>query len=183
MVYVPTIGLRSRPKLIQLGDPMRVELFHASKFGNGARIAQELKRVFEAEGDQVMVHHIDDVRPKEVLPADLYIIGSPTRFGGPIGSMRKFLKKAQMPPGSKYAIFATHTDGGPNKKIGKAPTQEELDRVRRTIPELDQILRDKGAVKVADKVFDVTGDIMKGTLKEGWEGRVQEFTTAIRGTL
>ncbi len=158
-------------------------MFHASKFGNGERVSEELKRVLEADGHQVAVHHVDKVRPKETQPADLYIIGSPTRFGGPIGSMRKFVKKASLPPGSRYAIFATHTDGAPDKKTGKLPTQEELDRERRTIPELDQLLKEKGLIKVTDKVFPVTGDIMKGTLREGWEIKVDEFANAILGAL
>jgi flavodoxin len=166
-----------------MGDRLRVELFHASKFGNGEKVSEELKRVLEAEGHQVTVHHIDRVKPKEVQPADLYIIGSPTRFGGPIGSMRKFVKKASLPPGSRYAVFATHTDGAPDKKTGRLPTQEELDRERRTIPELDQLLKDKGLIKVTDKVFPVTGDVMKGTLREGWKINVDEFAYAILGAI
>ena len=166
-----------------LGDRVRIVLYHASKFGNGERVAEELRRVMEAKGHHVAVHHIDKVRPKEAQPADLYIIGSPTRFGGPIGSMQKFVKKASLAPGSKYAIFATHTDGAPNKKTGKLPTQEELDRERRTIPELDQLLKEKGLVKITDEVFQVAGDTMKGTLREGWEIKVDKFTDAILGAL
>lgn len=160
---------------------MRIELFHASKFGNGERISEQLRHVLESKGHQVTVHHIDHVDPREVLPADMYIIGSPTRFGGPIGSMKKFVKKASLPPGSRYAIFATHTDGAPNKKTGKMPTQEELDRGRKTIPELDQLLKEKGLVKITGKVFQVTGDVMKGTLREGWENEVNDFVTNILG--
>jgi len=162
---------------------LRIELFHASKFGNGKRVSEELKRVLEAEGHQVAVRHIDGVKPKEGQPADLFIIGSHTRFGGPIGSMKKFVKKASLPLGSRYAVFATHTDGAPDKKTGRLPTQEELDRERKTIPELDQLLKEKGLIKVADKVFPVTGDVMKGTLREGWEIKVDEFATAILGSI
>lgn len=72
---------------------MKIELFHASKFGNGAMIAEELRRIAETSGHQMNVHHIDDARPKEMPAADMYIFGSPTRFGGPIGGMRRFIKK------------------------------------------------------------------------------------------
>jgi multimeric flavodoxin WrbA len=131
------------------------------------------------KGHQVNVHHIDESEPKELPLADLYIFGSPTRFGGPIGSMRRFIKKVSLLSGTKYAIFATHSDGVPDKKTGLKPTEVELSRERKTIATLDEILREKGLVKVADKVFLVSGEKMKGALNEGWEGKVEEFATAI----
>ena len=133
----------------------------------------------EAKGHEVNVHHIDESKPKELPPADLYVFGSPTRFGGPIGSMRRFIKKVSLPPGTRYAIFATHGDAVPDKKTGRMPTEEELDRFRKTIPTLDEILKGKGLVKVADKIFLVSAETMKGPLKEGWQGKVEEFATTI----
>jgi flavodoxin len=161
------------------GILIKIELYHASKFGNGAKVAEELRRVVETKGHQVNVHHIDDAEPKELPLADLYIFGSPTRFGGPIGSMHRFIKKVTLPLGTKYAIFATHGDAVPNKKTGQMPTEEELNRERKTIPELEEILREKGLVKIADKVFLVSGEKLKGPLKEGWQEKVEEFATAI----
>jgi flavodoxin len=160
---------------------MKIELYHASKFGNGAMVAEELRRIMEAKGHQMTVHHIDDSKPKEMPPADLYIFGSPTRFGGPIRSMRKFLNKAVLTPGRKYAIFATHADEVPDKKTGRVPTEEELNSRRKTIPDLDEVLKEKGLLKVADKVFSVNVDTMKGPLKDGWQGKAVEFASAILG--
>lgn len=142
-------------------------------------VAEELRRVIETKGHQVSVHHIDDAKPKEMPPADLFIFGSPTRFGGPIGGMRRFVKKVTLPPGTRYAIFATHADEVPDKKTGRMPTEEELNGRRKTISELDDILKAKGLVKVADKVFSVSADTMKGPLKAGWQERASEFATAI----
>ena len=161
---------------------MKIEIYHDSKFGNGAAVAEELQRLFAAKGHSANVHHIKDSKPKELLPADLYVFGSPTRFGGPIGSMRRFLKKISLPPGTKYAIFATHGDAVPNKKTGKMPTEEELNSLRKTIPVLAEILRSKGLVKVADRVFLVNGTTLKGPLLEGWRGLAQEFASAILET-
>ncbi len=158
---------------------MKIELYHASKFGNGAKVAEELRRVMETKGHQVNVHHIGESKPKELPLADLYVFGSPTRFGGPIGSMHRFIKKVSLPSGKKYAIFATHSDTVPNKKTGQMPTEEELNRERKTIPILDEALREKGLVKVAEMKFFVTAEEMKGHLKEGWQGKVEEFATAI----
>ena len=164
------------------GDRVRIELFHASRFGNGARVAEELRRLLVSQGHQVGVHHIDSARPKELPPADLYIFGSPTRSGGPIGSMRRFTKKAALPPGTRYAIFATHADEVPDRKTGRMPTDAELDLRRRTIPDLDEVLRGKGLVKVADKVFSVSPDTMRGPLKDGWQERAGEFASTILGS-
>jgi multimeric flavodoxin WrbA len=125
------------------------------------------------------VHHIKEAKPKELPPADLYIFGSPTRMGKPIGNMRRFIKKVNLPPKTKYAVFATHGDAAPDKKTGKMPTEEEMERWRKTIPFLDEVLKEQGLVKVADKKFYIIADTMKGPLKEGWQENVKEFAAKI----
>ena len=132
-----------------------------------------------AKGHQMNVHHVRDAKPKDLPPADLYIFGSPTRLGKPIGSMRRFVKKVTLAPGTRYAVFATHADAAPDKKTGKMPTEEEIDKWRKTLPLMDEALKGKGLVKVADKVFSVSAEAMKGPLKEGWQEKVDEFATAI----
>jgi flavodoxin len=161
------------------GVIIKIELYHASKFGNGAKVAEELRRVMETKGHQMNVHHINESKPKELPPADLYIFGSPTRFGGPIGSMRRFTKKVTLPSGTRYAIFATHGEPAPNKKTGQMPSEEEINRERKTLPTLEEILREKELVKVADKIFVVSSETLKGPLKEGWQGKAEEFVTVI----
>lgn len=158
---------------------MKIELFHASKFGNGAMVAEELQRVLEAKGHEVKVHHIKGANPKKLPSADLYIFGSPTRFGKPIGSMRRFVKKVSLPPKTKYAVFATHGEATPDKKTGKMPTAEEIKRWRRTIPLMDEVLKEKGLVKIAHQKFYVEAYTLKGPLKEGWEEKVEEFAAEI----
>ncbi|UCE73414.1 MAG: flavodoxin family protein [Methanomassiliicoccales archaeon] len=158
---------------------MKIELYHASKFGNGAKVAEELRRVMEAKGHQMNVHHIKGADPKKLPPADLYIFGSPTRMGKPIGGMRRFIKKVALPPKTKYAVFATHGDAAPDKKTGKMPTEQEMERWRKTIPLMDEVLKEKGLVKVADKKFYILADTMKGPLKDGWQERVKEFAAQI----
>jgi len=161
---------------------LKIEVYHASKFGNGAMVAEELRRLLETKGHQTNVHHIDKSKPRELPAADLYIFGSPTRFGKPLRSMRRFAKKISLPSGTRYAVFATHGDAVPDKKTGRMPTQEEMDRWRKTIPVLTEILTEKGLVKTADKIFIVRSDTLKGPLVEGWQGKAEEFVTAILGS-
>lgn len=156
---------------------MKVELYHASKYGNGAKVAEEFQRLMVVKGHQVNVHHIKGSRPKELPKADLYVFGCPARIGKPIGGMRRFLKKVALPSGTKYALFATHGAARPNKKTGKMPSPEEIERWHTSIPIMDELLRAKGMVKVADmKVFVLD---MKGPLEEGWQKKVEAFTAQV----
>ena len=156
---------------------LKIEYFHASKFGNGAMVAEEFKRQMAARGIAVNVHHIRDARPKEMPPADLYLFSSPGRIGKPIGGMRRFLRKAKLPAGTRYAILTTEGAPQPNKKTGKMPTEEEQARWQRVRPIMNEILEGKGLVMVAEGRVLVTG--LKGPLEEGWQGKVEAFAALI----
>ena len=158
---------------------MKVEYYHASKFGNGAMVADEFKKIMAAKGVTVNVHHIRDVRPKELASADLYVFSSPGRIGKPIGSARRFLKKVQLPPGTKYAILTTEGAPQPNKKTGKMPTEEEIAKWERVRPIMNELLQAKGLKKVAEGNVLVNG--MKGPLEEGWQKKVETFAAQIQG--
>jgi len=156
---------------------MKIEYFHASKYGNGAMVAEEFKKQMGAKGVAVNVHHIRDARPKEMPPADLYMFSSPGRMGRPIGRMRRFLKKAKLPSGTKYAILTTEGAPQPDKKTGRMPTEEEQAKWQRIIPIMNEILQEKGLVKVAEGKILVTG--LKGPLEEGWQKKVEAFASQI----
>ena len=156
---------------------MKIEYFHASKYGNGAKVADEFKKQMADNAVQVAVHHIRDMRPKELPPADLYLFSSPGRIGKPIGGMRRFLKKVELPAGTRYAILTTEAAPRPDEKTGRMPTEEERARRQRVIPIMNEILQGKGLVEVAeDKVF-VTG--LKGPLESGWQDKVHAFAGRI----
>ena len=158
---------------------MRIELFHASKYGNGEKVAEEFKRMMMTKGNEVNIHHIKEVSPKDLPPADLYVFGSPTHFGKAVGGMMRFLKKLSLQSGTKYAVFATFSAATPDKKTGKTPSEEELEKLRFTIPMIDEELRAKGMVKVAEMKAFVRPDAMKGPLEEGWQNRVEAFVNQI----
>jgi flavodoxin len=157
--------------------PMKIEYFHASKYGNGALVAEEFKKQMAAKGVTVNVHHVREARPKEMPTADLYLFSSPGRMGKPIGRMRRFLKKAKLPAGTKYAILTTEGVPQPDKKTGRMPTEEERAKWQRVIPILNEMLQEKGLVKVAEGKVLVTG--IKGPLEEGWQKKVEAFISQI----
>jgi multimeric flavodoxin WrbA len=156
---------------------MKIEYFHASKYGNGAMVAEEFKKQMAAREVMVHVHHIRDVRPKEMPPADLYLFSSPGRMGKPIGRMRRFLKRVRLPSGTKYALLTTEGAPRPDTKTGRMPTEEELAKWQRVTPIMNEILQGQGLVKVAEGKILVTG--LKGPLEEGWQKKVEIFASQI----
>jgi len=156
---------------------MRFEYLHASKYGNGAMVAEEFDKQLAAKGVTVNVHHIREARPDRLPTADLYLFSSPGRMGKPIGGMRRFLKKLRLPAGTKYAILTTEMAPQPDKKTGRIPTEEELAKWQRVRPIMNEILQGAGLVKVAEDKVHVTG--LKGPLEEGWQKKVEAFAARI----
>ena len=156
---------------------MKIEYLHASKFGNGAMVAAEFARLMAGKGVAVEVHHIRELNPTEVPPADLYVFSSPGRMGKPIGRMRRFLRKLNLGVGAKYALLTTEMAPSPDKRTGRVPTEEELARWQRVRPIMNEILQAKGLVKVGEDKIYVTA--MKGPLEEGWEQKVSGFVATL----
>jgi multimeric flavodoxin WrbA len=156
---------------------MKIEYFHASVYGNGAMVAEEFKRQMAAKAVTVAVHHIDDVKPKELAPADLYVFSSPGRFGKPIKEMRRFLSDIALPSGTKYAALSTEPAPKPDKKTGKMPTDVELDASNHVLSVMNELLKEKGLLKVAETKVFVTG--LKGPLEAGWQKKVEVFANTI----
>ncbi|HET7235417.1 MAG TPA: hypothetical protein VFK59_03185 [Actinomycetota bacterium] len=156
---------------------MNIEYLHASKYGNGAKVAEEFKADMASKGVAVAVHHVNEVKAKELSPADLYVFSSPGRMGKPIRTMRRFLKDLQLPAGTRYAILTTEIAPQPDEKTGRIPTEEEICKFQRVRPIMNQLLQSKGLTEVAeDKVF-VTG--IEGPLEEGWQAKVETFAARI----
>lgn len=159
---------------------MTIEYLHSSKYGNGATVAAEFARQMAVKGVTVNVHHIREIRPTELLPADLYLFSSPGRIGKPTGRMRRFLKRLRLPAGTSYAVLTTEVAPKPDGKTGRMPTEEEMDRRQRVMPIMNEILQGKGLINVAEDKVHVTG--LNGPLEEGWQKRVESFATRILAT-
>jgi len=159
---------------------MKIVYFHASKFGNGAMVAEEFKKQMAAKRVDVEIHHIREVRPSEVAPADLYLFSSPGRFGQPIRGMRRFLQALSLPAGTEYAVLTTEAAPMMNKKTGRMPAEEELVQMgQRVRPVMNEILEGKGLIQVAEDKVYVTK--LKGPLENGWRKKVQAFAASLPG--
>ena len=161
----------------EVGGVMNIAYYHASKFGNGATVAEEFKKIMAARGVTVTVRHVRDANPGNLQAADLYVFSSPGRMGKPRGNVRRFLRRVNLEPGTRYAILTTQGTPRPDRKTGKLPTQEEQDRWERVIPIMNELLEAKGMRKVAEGAVLVTG--MKGPLEEGWQDKVTAFADQI----
>ena len=156
---------------------MKIEYIHASVYGNGAKVAEEFKTRMASRGVSVNVHHVDDVKPSRPPPADLYVFSSPGRMGRPVRGMRRFLKKLDLPEGTRYALLPTGLSPQPNPATGKMPSEEELGRCERVIPIMNEMLQSKGLAEVAEEKVLVTG--IKGPLEDGWQRKVEAFVARI----
>ena len=156
---------------------MKVVYVHASKYGNGARVADEFRSRMANHDIAVETHHVEEVEPEEIAAADLYVFSSPGRMGRPIRSIRHFLKDVQLPRGTRYALLTTEMAPQPDKKTGVVPTEEEICRFQHVRPIMIEILRHKGLVKVAEEKVYVTD--LKGPLEDGWQAKVDAFADAI----
>ncbi len=173
-------GRRGRARDIDAGlkdNDMIIEYFHASKFGNGERVAEEFKKRMAGRGVTVNIHHVRDATPRNMPPADLYLFSSPGRMGRPIGRVRRFLKKLELPSGTKYALLTTEGAARPDKKTGKMPTEEEIAKWQRVRPIMNELLEEKGLIKVAEAKIEVAG--LKGPLENGWPAKVEAFAALI----
>jgi hypothetical protein len=150
-----------------------IEYYHASRFGNGAKVAEEFRRQSALLGATVNVHHIRDADPKNLPPADLYVFSSPGQWGKPIKKVRRFLSELDLPPGSRCAVLTTELAPRPDKKTGALPTAEEQAKWQRVRPIMSELLEEAGLIEVAEDKILVTE--IRGPLEEGWEAKVQGF--------
>lgn len=160
---------------------MKIEYIHASKFGNGAMVAEAFQREMAARGVPVAIHHINEVEPTELPQADLYVFSSPGRMGRPIKGVRTFLTRVRLPGDTRYALLTTEMGPKPDKKTGRMPTEEEICRFQKVRPMMHDLLQAKGLVAVGEDKVYVTD--IKGPLEEGWQGKVAAFADRIAAAL
>jgi hypothetical protein len=90
--------------------------------------------------------------------------------------MRRFLRKVELPAGTRYAILTTEAAAHPDQ-TGHVPTEKEMAKWQHVRPVMNKILQGKGLVEVAEGTVHVTE--VKGPLEEGWQHRVEAFAACI----
>jgi menaquinone-dependent protoporphyrinogen IX oxidase len=160
---------------------MRIEYVHASRYGNGAAVAEEFRRLMAAHGAEVQVHHVRQADPRAMGPADLYVFSSPGRMGKPTRAVRRFLKSVQLPEGARYALLTTEMQPRPDKKTGRMPTEEEIARYQKVRPTMHQLLQARGFESVGEECVYVTD--LKGPLEEGWQRKVEAFAELLAASV
>jgi hypothetical protein len=160
---------------------MNIEYVHASRFGNGAKVAAEFARQMAARGVTVHVRHIREATPDRLPAADLYVFSSPGQWGKPIRRVRQFLSQIVLPAGTTYALLTTETGPPKPDKTGRMPSEEETAKYQRVRPIINELLQAAGLVNLAEEKIYVTG--IKGPLEHGWEDKVEAFAGRISLTL
>ncbi len=156
---------------------MNIAYYHASRYGNGRAVAAEFARTMARRGVEVQVQHVRDADPRHLPPADVYVFSSPGRMGRPAGNARRFLRRAVLPAGARYALLTTEMAPQPDKQTGRMPTEAEIARWQRVRPIMSELLRSSGATGIADDCVHVTG--LQGPLEQGWEDRVGAFADRV----
>lgn len=159
---------------------MRIEYVHASKFGNGEKVAKEFQTVMRSLDVEVNVRHVREADPRAMPTAELYVFSSPGRMGRPIREMRKFLRAVALPTGVRYALLTTEMAPQPNKRTGRMPTEEEICRFQKVRPIMHGLLQAKGLVSAGEEKVYVTD--LKGPLEDGWQRKVETFATQLVAT-
>ena len=156
---------------------MKIEYYHASRFGNGAEVAEEFRRQAGLLGATVEVHHIRDADPRNLPSADLYVFSSPGQWGKPIKRVRRFLGELDLPAGTKCAVLTTEIAPRPDKQTGVLPTEEEQAKWQKVRPIINELLERAGLTRVAEDRILVTE--IRGPLEDGWEATVRSFAEQV----
>ncbi len=138
---------------------MNCIIIYWSRYGHGKQIVENLVDRLEKNEIETSIHKPDDVDPKNIPEADLYVFSSPTEAFRIKSDMRKFMKKIEKLDGKKYGIINTHS------------------MKRNWLKSMDKILKKKGMKKLAEVDFQIGKEgAEKGeALPEGWERKLDNF--------
>ena len=144
---------------------MRVCIAYESKYGNGQKCVEYLKEIVSNKGHAVDLFSVRDVKPNELLKADIYVFSTPTQIGSPAWKMKKYLKKINISQeGAKYALLTTHS----------SDKTEALEK-------MEKLLQPTGMIKITDGlIIKVTG--LKGPLEDSYEEKLEAFANDILGS-
>ncbi len=148
----------------------RVLVVYWSKYGNTKQVAETIaKGIKAAKQVEVTVKDVKKTKPEEALNYDGLVIGSANHIGGPVGDIKKFLKKLEKLDlkGKSGAVFDTHM-----KNDVKAVQKMEK-QIREKIPGLKLVVPGLSA-----QVEGTKGPLVEGELRKA-EGFGKSVSTKI----
>ncbi len=144
---------------------MNICIAYDSKYGNGKKCVDHLKKIIRAKGHNVNTYSVRETKPDKLPATDFYIFSTPTHIGGPPRKMKKFIKNLEpKQSGAKYSVIVTHMD--PNAK---------------TVEKMEALVKPKGLTRATEGLMIKVGG-MKGPLEEGYEHKLELFAAKILGT-
>jgi flavodoxin len=141
---------------------MKINIFYASWFGNGEKIAEELAEILLKKNQDVKLFSLME-KPTGIIPdADLYIFSSPTRKFGLPANVKDFINSFTPPKSqTRYALMTTYMD----------PRTIALKK-------MESLLNSKGMLKAAGD-FKVRSLGLKGPLETGYNEKLTGFAEEI----
>lgn len=108
---------------------------YESKYGNTRTVAEEIAKGIRGRMDATVIH-VDQAEAGKLSQYDLILVGAPNHMGGPIGSIKRFIRvlgKSGL-GGKKIAVFDTYMGNGEGQAVKK---MEE--RISKEAPQLQLI--------------------------------------------
>lgn len=137
---------------------MKVIVFYNSKFGNGKTMSEYMVKSFVKKNHKAKAFSMQEVQPKKLEQADLYIFSSSTHIGNAPFKTRGFLKKIRKQNKANFALVTTNL----------APQKSK------TIKTMREILAKRGYVEAKDPLI-LKVDSMKGPLEKDYQEKVDLF--------
>ncbi len=142
---------------------MKCVIIYWSRYGHGKKMVGYLTEKLEEEGVETESFKPDEIDPKEIPEADVYVFSSPTEAFRIKKDMRKFMKKLEKMDDRKYGIINTHG------------------MKRNWLKNMDKILKKKGMEKLAAIDFQIVkeGAEEGKALPKDWKDRLDIFVKDI----
>lgn len=142
---------------------VKVFVVYDTKYGNTKLVAEKIvEGMREVEGIETAISDVEEVDLEGVADYDAILIGSPNHWGGPVGSIKKFIDKlGKLVLKTKcVAVFDTYIKGDFEKAVKKMEKRinEKVPRLKLIVPGL--------SIKVGE---------MKGPIVDGELPKCREF--------
>ncbi len=138
---------------------MECVIVYWSRYGHGKKLIGHLRDRLEENNIETRSFKPDELDPKDMPDADLYIFSSPTEAFRIKRDMRKFMKKLENMEEKKYGIMNTHG------------------MKRNWLKNMEKILSKKGMEKLAEVEFKIgkEGAEEGEALPDDWKERLDRF--------